>query len=1332
MRKRMWVGVLVICLMLPITFKHVSAAADTTQTITSPNGKVKVDVTLDKQGKPHYQVTYNGEKIVEPSSLGFEFKDQAPLQGDFTIVNTSTTTFNEDWKPVWGEKSSIKNHYKQLTIELQEKSGDKRKMNMEFKVYDDGIGFRYVIPEQKNVNKDLQITAEHTEFAFAENNTSWWIPNDWNSYEYNYNETKLEEVKEVSTPLTMKTPKGTHVTIHEAALIDYSGMALKAVEGKDNALTSILAPYPNSEVKVKKDKLPVETPWRTIQLGETAGDLMESDMILNLNEPNAIEDTSWINPMKYVGIWWEMHIRKSTWESGPKHGATTENAKKYIDFANEYLDSENQPVGLLVEGWNVGWDGDWTENGDLFDFTKPYPDFDLEEVVKYGKEKSVEYIAHNETSGDIQNYEAQMDDAYDLYQSLGIHSIKSGYVADNGIKDPEGETHHGQFMVNHYLNAVKKAADHEIMINTHEPIKPTGVYRTYPNWMSREGVMGMEYNAWSEGSPPNHLTVVPFTRMMGGPVDYNPGIFDVQIEEQPNNRVHTTRAQQIAAYVTLTSGVQMVTDLPENYKDEDGNILPEFQFIKDVPVTWDDTMVPNSEIGNYITVVRRSGEEWYVGSTTDENARAVDVSLDFLPDDKQYVAEIYSDGADADWESNPNPVSIHKVIVDSKDTLVASMAAGGGQAVRMYPASKSDQDELPEYEESSVDLEYKEIPSSIQSNDELKVTVEAKNEGNTIASKTVNLMVDNKKVAEKAVRIDPDSSKAVTLTYNKLFETGDYRVEIEGLSPKTVTVKEKKPTFAYSGLEVSTDDQSITAKATVTNYGTTKGTVTVPLKVNGKVVDRKEVEVDAAQGGASKNVTFVYDAKEEAGAYEVSIGDTPTKVAALPTIQLAGEWLFQRGDNEDWKKKDVDESSWDKVTLPNSWENHSNYTEDNVFGWYRKTITIPKEWEGYSLKVKLGRIDDVDQTFVNGQEVGQSGTFPTGEGEQGMVSAWDWDREYEIPAEAIQYGEENVISIRVFDASYGGGVYEGPLGPIELVKKEKEEEKDKSKRIAGDDRYNTAIQIAQEGWESSETVVIARGDDFADALAGAPLAYKEDAPILLTKTDDLLKEVKEEIKRLGAKDAIILGGPNAISGYVSYQLEGIGLRVERVNGDNRYGTAMNIAARLDGNPDKAIIANGSRFPDALAVAPYAAENGYPILLTKEDSLPSQTVKALRGISQTAVVGGPGVVNDEILTELPQPTRYSGDDRYETAAAIAKELNNTGTTAFVSTGEEFADALTGSVLAAKQDGTTFLVRKDRAPDSIKEAYQELGIETTYILGGENAVSEQAKNDLMSKE
>ncbi|WP_408007442.1 glycoside hydrolase family 97 catalytic domain-containing protein [Pseudalkalibacillus sp. A8] len=601
------------------------------------------------------------------------------------------------------------------------------------------------------------------------------------------------------------------------------------------------------------------------------------------------------------------------------------------------------------------------------------------------------------------------------------------------MHNPEGQKHHGQYMVNHYNNAVKKAADYQIMIDTHEPIKSTGLERTYPNWMSREGVMGMEYAAFGDqNNPPEHDTILPFTRMMAGPIDFTPGIFDVEISHA-DTRVHSTRAKQLALYVTISTGTQMVADLPENYKDEDGNILPEFKFIKDVPVTWDDIRVPNAEIGDYATIVRRSGEEWYIGSVTDEKARDLDVPLDFLDNGKKYVAEIYSDGQEADLETNPTSVSIDRVLVDSKDTLVASMAAGGGHAVRLYPADKEEVKEIPDYEAPAITMDYTEVPETIQSNDEFEVKVDVTNQGNLTVGKQLALKVDGETVAEESIRVGPGNTKEATLGYDRLFETGDHEVGIEGLDDKTITVTEKEPTYAYSGLEVEAADQTITAKAAVTNYGSYEGTADVPLIVNGEVVDKQQIEVPAAPGGGTKEVTFTYEVTEEAGIYQTAIGYSEPKSIALPVIEMAGTWLFEKGDDLSWKDPAFDDNQWQEVTLPSSWEDHSNYHEDYVYGWYRKTIDIPAEWEGHSLKVNLGKIDDVDATYFNGQKIAQSGEFPTGEGEEGMISAWDWDREYEIPSEAINYGEKNVISVRVFDARGGGGLYSGPLGPIQVL-----------------------------------------------------------------------------------------------------------------------------------------------------------------------------------------------------------------------------------------------------------------------------------------------------------
>jgi len=514
----------------------------------SPDGKI--EVVINNETELTYSVDYNGKKVIDTSKLGFEFRDMPSMKGGFDILLVEKEVFSETWEPVWGQKAEILNHYNGVVIHFQEVNGEKRLLDLEFRVFDDGVGFRYRIPEQEGID-DFEIMDELTEFVFTEDHTCWWIRNDWDSYEYLYQETPLSQVRDASTPFTMRSEDGLHISIHEAALVDYSGMALRQMGNL--TFKSHLAPWPD-KAKVKASA-GMKTPWRTIQIGDSAGDLAESSIILNLNEPLAIEDTSWIEPMKYMGIWWEMHINKSDWgQHNSNHGATTENAKYYIDFIAEHLTNEedSDQIGLLIEGWNQGWDGNWMDNFDKFIFTEDgeYDDFDVSEVVAYGENANVEYIMHNETSGGIINYENQMVQAYSDYQRLGINAIKSGYVSDNGMQEPQGVRHHGQYMVNHYNNAVILASEYELMINTHEPIKPTGLSRTYPNWVAREGVQGMEYNAWSAGNPPEHTTIIPFTRILGGPIDYTPGIFDVEIGGR-SNRVHTTRAKQLALYVVL-------------------------------------------------------------------------------------------------------------------------------------------------------------------------------------------------------------------------------------------------------------------------------------------------------------------------------------------------------------------------------------------------------------------------------------------------------------------------------------------------------------------------------------------------------------------------------------------------------------------------------------------------------------------------------------------------------------------------------------------------------------------------------------------------------------
>lgn len=649
----------------------VAPESDTSSELLSPDGRVKVVFSL-RRGTPHYRIDHDGKPVIVPSSLGFTFRDAEPLLGGFRMASTRVGSFDETWKPVWGQRKHIRNHYNELRVDLEESGAPGRKMALIFRAYDDGVGFRYEIPEQEGVT-DFEIMAERTRFAFAGDHKAWWIPADLDAYEHLYRNTPLSRVKAVGTPITMETRDGLYISVHEAALRDYPEMTLSAVWRRDLVLESNLAPWPDG-ARVK-GSTPLATPWRTVQIATSAGRLIESSIILNLNEPCVIEDTSWIRPMKYIGIWWGMHIGKYSWHIGPDHGATTENAKRYIDFA-----SEHGIPGVLIEGWNTGWDR-WGQQG-AYSFTESYPDFDLEEVTEYARERGVVIIGHHETGGDVLTYEEQIDAAFDLYKMVGIPAVKTGYA---GRIFPRGQFHHGQYMVRHYRMVVEKAAEYGFMLDVHEPIKPTGISRTYPNMMTREGVRGMEYNAWSEGNPPEHETILPFTRMLAGPLDYTPGIFDVFFDEyKPANRVSSTLARQLALFVVLYSPMQMAADLIENYENQ-----PAFRFIEDVPVDWDDTVVLNGVIGDYVTIARRSGNGWYLGSITDEEAREITVGLSFLDAGRKYMASVYSDAPDADWRTNPLAYDIRKEKVDASTVLKMYLAPGGGQAVSIVPAAGS-------------------------------------------------------------------------------------------------------------------------------------------------------------------------------------------------------------------------------------------------------------------------------------------------------------------------------------------------------------------------------------------------------------------------------------------------------------------------------------------------------------------------------------------------------------------------------------------------------------------------------------------------------------------
>jgi alpha-glucosidase len=557
-------------------------------------------------------------------------------------------------------------------------------MVVRFRAFDDGIGFRYELPAQSSL-REFVITDELTEFSFADNPLAWFIPSDrprMDRSEMLYTSGPLSLLRFVQTPLTMETrDHRTFVVLHEAHLADYARMNLKggAIEGR--TLQADLAPYGDG-IKVR-GRTPFETPWRTLQIADRAEQLAPSLLGLNLNPPSVLPPSSWIRPMKYVGIWWGMHIGTMSWSSGPKHGATTANAKRYIDFA-----AANGFGGVLVEGWNTGWDGDWIQNRNAFSFTQAYPDYDLAGVARYAREKGVELIVHNETSGGIENYERQLDSAFALYRSLGVHAIKTGYVTDTVSG---GHSHWSQYMVRHYRRVIETAARYEIAVDVHEPLHDTGERRTWPNMMTREGARGQEYNAWSGdgGNPPEHETILFFTRLLAGPMDYTPGIFDIRIERgtgRPRGpdepRVRTTLAKQLALYVVLYSPLQMAADLPENYEGK-----PAFQFIRDVAVDWDTTRVLAGRIGDYVAVTRRARntETWFIGAITDEEPRVLDVPLAFLSPGRRYVAEIYADGPGAHWLTNPLPVSITSQVVTSTTRLRIAMAAGGGQAIRIRP-----------------------------------------------------------------------------------------------------------------------------------------------------------------------------------------------------------------------------------------------------------------------------------------------------------------------------------------------------------------------------------------------------------------------------------------------------------------------------------------------------------------------------------------------------------------------------------------------------------------------------------------------------------------------
>ena len=687
------------------------------QQLKSPDGSFTMDFTLQNGGVPSYSLTYKGKAVIKPSKLGLELKnDKKSLLNDFTVIDTQTSTFDEAWTPVWGEVKTIRNHYNELAVTLNQKETN-RQMVIRFRLFDDGLGFRYEFPRQKNLTYFV-VKEERTQFAMAGDHTAFWIPGDYDTQEYDFTESKLSEIRGlmeksitanlsqtsfsptgVQTSLMMKTADGLYINLHEAALINYSCMHLN-LDDRNLVFESWLTP----DVQGDKGYLqaPCTSPWRTIIASDDARDIVASKMTYNLNEPCRIDDTSWIKPVKYVGVWWEMITGKSTWaytdevpavqlgvtdytelKPNGKHGANTAHVKEYIDFA-----AQHGFDGVLVEGWNQGWE-DWFGHSKdfVFDFVTPYPDFDVKGLHAYAKSKGVKMIMHHESSSSVRNYERHMDKAYRFMKDNGYDAVKSGYVGDIL---PRGENHYSQWIVNHYQYAIEKAAEYKIMVNAHEAVRPTGIARTYPNLIGNESARGTEYQAFG-GSKPNHVTLLPFTRLLGGPMDYTPGIFEMDISKlNPENTSHVnaTIANQLALYVTMYSPLQMAADLIENY-----NRFPDaFQFIKDVAVDWDESKYLEAEPGRYITAARKAKgtNNWFVGSVGWDNPRTSTISFDFLEKGKTYVATIYADAKDAHYKTNPQAYTIRKVVVTSKSKLSQLVAPGGGYAISIMEATKAE------------------------------------------------------------------------------------------------------------------------------------------------------------------------------------------------------------------------------------------------------------------------------------------------------------------------------------------------------------------------------------------------------------------------------------------------------------------------------------------------------------------------------------------------------------------------------------------------------------------------------------------------------------------
>jgi glucan 1,4-alpha-glucosidase len=694
--------ILFAALFLATSFFSCKKSSSSTTTILSPNKNLQLNVGVTTEGKPYYLLLKGGQSVIDTSLLGFTAQE-ADFSKGFKVVETETDTANETWKTVWGQETQVKDEHQKLTVHLAHANG--QLLDIVFKVFDDGLGYRYEFPKQ-SLGK-LTITQENTQFHFTADHTTWWVPGCWDNDEYPYTESKLSKIdasffqkgykysnvttitnkNSVNTPVTLKSGNGTYISVHEAALQDFPGMSL-LVNPTSFTLSSHLAESEEKKGIKAEITLPFNTPWRTVMVTSNAAQLLESDLILNLNEPNKLDDVSFIKPTKYMGIWWEMHVGKSAWDlKSGKHGANTANVKKYIDFC-----SQNGIPALLVEGWNTGWEqwvGDNREG--IFDFVTPYSDFDMANITAYAKAKNVEIIGHHETASAVETYEKHMDKAYAFYQKNGIRSVKTGYVG----KIPK-HRHYDQAMVNHYNKTMVETAQYGIMLDIHEPIKPTGLCRTYPNLMSAEGMRGQEFNAWSDGNKPSHNVILPFTRNLAGPMDFTPGIFDLKLEKYKNNvtkvssfdtrdgggkpysRVYSTLAHQLALYVVFYSPVQMAADLPENYT---GNKA--FQFIKDVVVDWEWTKILDAEIASHIVTVRKAKgqDKYFVGAITGEQSRYAKLKFDFLPKGKKYTATIYKDAATTNYLTSPEQYEIETQTVDANSQKTLKMSAAGGFAI---------------------------------------------------------------------------------------------------------------------------------------------------------------------------------------------------------------------------------------------------------------------------------------------------------------------------------------------------------------------------------------------------------------------------------------------------------------------------------------------------------------------------------------------------------------------------------------------------------------------------------------------------------------------------